>query len=153
MKGDEKVRTLIDGDGCPVVDLAIKISQQMGLEVILFCDTAHFFDKEGVTVITVTKGNDAADFRLVNSVAKGDVIITQDYGLAAMGLAKWAYPINQNGLLYTEGNIDQLLFSRHIGKEVRRQGGRTKGPRKRTKMQDEAFEKAFIQLIHRLLAE
>ena len=146
------MRILIDGDGCPVIDPAIKISQQMELEVILFCDTAHFFDKEGVTVITVTQGNDATDFRLVNTVEKGDIIITQDYGLAAMGLAKGAYPINQNGLLYTDKNIDQLLFSRHIGKEVRRQGGRTKGPRKRTKMQDEAFEKAFIQLIHRLLA-
>ena len=152
-EGGRQVRVLIDADGCPVVDETIKISQTMGVEVIIFCDTTHFFERADVEVITVSKGSDAVDLKLINSVFKGDVIITQDYGLAAMGLAKKAYPINQNGLIYTEENIDQLLFKRHIGKEIRRKGGRTKGPQKRTKQQDEAFCKAFSFLLSRLLAE
>lgn len=147
------VRILVDADGCPVVEETIKLGKAMGIEVILFCDITHFFDHKEVTVITVSKGNDAADFKLVNAVQKGDVIVTQDYGLAAMGLARGAYPINQNGLTYTSKNIDQLLFTRHIGKEIRRKGGRIKGPQKRTKEQDEAFCRALSLLMERLLAE
>lgn len=141
------MRILIDGDACPVTNLAIQIAKSKGLEVIIFCDTAHHIDRLDVKVVTVSKGSDAVDFRLVNEIQTGDILITQDYGLAAMGLARKAYPIHQNGFVYTDKNIDQLLFTRHIGKEVRRKGGRTKGPSKRTKEQDEAFEKGLTQLI------
>lgn len=142
------MRILIDGDACPVTNLAIQIAKSKALDVVIFCDTAHYIDRLDVKVITVSKGSDAVDFRLVNEIQAGDILITQDYGLAAMGLARKAYPIHQNGFVYTDKNIDQLLFTRHLGKEVRRKGGRTKGPSKRTKDQDEAFCKGLTQLIH-----
>lgn len=145
------MRILIDGDGCPVIPLAIEIAKGYGIEVIIFCDTAHYIERTDAKTITVSKGSDAVDFRLINEVRAGDILVTQDYGLAAMGLAKKANPINQNGLHFTDKNMDQLLFTRHLGKEVRRKGGRTRGPSKRTKEQDEAFSRAFIHLIEALL--
>lgn len=145
------MKVLVDGDGCPVVSLATDIAKDYGIDVMIFCDTAHYIEQADAKVITVSKGSDAVDFRLVNEVRAGDILVTQDYGLAAMGLARGAKPINQNGLLYTQENIDQLLFTRHLGKEVRRKGGRTKGSRKRTKAQDEAFARAFRSLIETLL--
>lgn len=142
---------LVDADGCPVVDETIMLAKRYGLEVTLITDTAHVMNREGAATITVEKGSDSADFRLVNLVQKGDIVITQDYGLAAMVLSKGGYILNQNGSRYTNENIDGLLMSRHIGKKIRRAGGRTKGPSKRTKEQDEHFIRALEALIREIL--
>ncbi len=142
---------LVDADGCPVVDETIALAKRYGLEVTLITDTAHVMNREGATTITVEKGSDSADFRLVNLVSKGDIVITQDYGLAAMVLSKGGHILNQNGSRYTNENIDGLLMSRHIGKKIRRAGGRTKGPSKRTKEQDERFAGALEALIREIL--
>ena len=142
---------LVDADGCPVVDETIVLAKRYGLEVTLITDTAHVMNRDGATTITVEKGSDSADFRLVNLVRKGDIIITQDYGLAAMVLSKGGHILNQNGSRYTNENIDGLLMSRHIGKKIRRAGGRTKGPSKRTKEQDERFVGALEALIREIL--
>ena len=142
---------LVDADGCPVVDETIALAKRYGLAVTLITDTSHIMNREGATTITVEKGSDSADFRLVNLVRKGDIIITQDYGLAAMVLSKGGHILNQNGSRYTNENIDGLLMSRHIGKKIRRAGGRTKGPSKRTKEQDERFVCALEALIREIL--
>jgi uncharacterized protein YaiI (UPF0178 family) len=147
----EKMKILIDADGCPVVDHTISIAKQFKIEVFIFCDTAHVIEKAGAVTHVISKGADAVDFVLVNRVQKGDIVITQDYGLAAMVLSKKGYAINQNGLNYTEGNIDQLLFTRHLGKKIRHQGGHTKGPKKRQKEDDEHFERALTALILKVL--
>ena len=143
---------LVDADGCPVVDETIALAKRYGLAVTLITDTSHIMNRDGATTITVEKGSDSADFRLVNLVRKGDIIITQDYGLAAMVLSKGGHILNQNGSRYTNENIDSLLMSRHIGKKIRRAGGRTKGPSKRTKEQDERFVAALEALLRQLLA-
>lgn len=140
---------LVDADGCPVVDLTIQIAQQYKLLVYLFCDTAHNMDRDGAETIMVSKGADAVDFVLVNRVKEGDIVITQDYGLAAMVLAKRGLVIDQNGREYTSDNIDQLLHSRHIAKKIRQAGGRMKGPKKRQKENNESFENGFKKLILR----
>ncbi|MDA3733308.1 YaiI/YqxD family protein [Niameybacter massiliensis] len=141
------MKLLIDADGCPVVDLTIKIGNMYKKEVIIFCDTAHVIERENIKTILVQKGMDAVDFVIANHVEKGDVVITQDYGLATMILAKKGLPINQNGLIYTEDNIDELLFRRHVAKTVRKSGNKTKGPRKRTSEDDEKFQKGLKYLI------
>jgi uncharacterized protein len=145
------MKILIDADGCPVVDITIKIAKKFNIEVIIICDTSHAFNKEGVETIIISKGNDAVDFALVNKVNKGDIVVTQDYGLAAMVLSKQGCPINQSGLVYTSENIDQLLYTRHISKKVRNAGGRLKGPRKRQKEDDIRFEESLINLCNKLL--
>jgi len=137
----------IDADGCPVVDITIRLSKQAGIECVIICDTSHVFEKEGAKTITVSKGNDSADFVLVNMINKGDIVVTQDYGLAAMCLARGAVAVSQNGMIYTDSNIDALLLQRHTAKKIRMAGGRLRGPSKRTPEQDEAFERTFAHIL------
>ena len=141
------MKLVIDADGCPVVALAVKTAEKYGVRCVLVCDTAHTFSNVSAEIITVSQGADSADFRIVNLLDAGDIVVTQDYGLAAMCLAKKATALNQNGLIYSEKNMDELLLSRHIHKKVRRAGGRMKGPKKRTKQQDESFDKALTVLL------
>jgi hypothetical protein len=140
-------RILVDADGCPVVKIAVDTAFRLGAECILLCDTSHEFDYDGVNTVTVGKGADSVDFALVNMARPGDIVVTQDYGLAAMCLARSAKPIDQNGMVYTDNNIDGLLNARHIAKKIRRAGGRLKGPPKRTAAQDEAFRASLVALI------
>ncbi len=144
------MRILIDGDGCPVVDLTIKISRKFNIEVIIMCDTSHIFNKDGAKTMVFSKGADSVDFALINLLKKDDIVITQDYGLAAMAINKASYVINQNGLIYSNENIDRLLYSRHISKKIRKSGGRTKGPKKRTKEDDLNFERILTEICDKL---
>ena len=137
----------IDADACPVVNIAIRVAARHGVEVTLVCDDAHHMQREGARTITVSRGADSADLMLVNLVHKGDCVVTQDYGLAALCLARGARPIDQNGRIYDENNIDSLLGMRHISQKVRRAGGRMKGPPKRTKEQDDWFEQALESVL------
>ncbi len=143
------MKLLVDADACPIVDLTVREANRRKIPVILVTDTSHVLTGINAQIVTVEKGNDSADFNLVNLVEKGDLVVTQDYGLAAMVLAKGGKAINQNGLIYSQQNIDTLLFTRHIAKKVRMSGGHTKGPRKRTKQQDEDF----LFALQRMLAE
>ena len=137
------MKILIDADGCPVVDLTLQAAAEHGLEAILFCDTSHEFKEKNARVVTVDKGSDSADFALIRQVKPGDIVVTQDYGLAAMVLAKRGYPITQNGKRLTDANID----TRHAAKKARRGGYRLKGPSKRTAEQDKDFQAALRRLI------
>lgn len=141
------MKILIDADGCPVVDIAVRTARKNGIECTIICDTAHSIQRDGAKTIIVDKGADSADFRLVNLVSKGDVVITQDYGLAAMCLSKCAIVINQDGKQYSEENISGLLEFRAVSAKIRRSGGRTKGMSKRTSQQDKDFEKSLIDII------
>lgn len=143
------MKILVDADACPVVDLTVREAKARNIPVTLITDTAHVLNRADAEVITVEKGSDSADFKLVNLVQKGDLVVTQDYGLAAMVLAKGGRALNQNGMIYSEQNMDTLLFTRHIAKKVRMAGGRTKGPHKRTKEQDEDF----LRTLQRMLEE
>ncbi len=141
------MRILIDADGCPVVDLTIKIAKRNNRECIILCDSSHVFEKEGIKTILVPKGADSVDFALVNMLVSGDIVVTQDYGLAAMCLARRAIPISQDGMIFTNDNIDALLLHRHTAKKIRMAGGRLKGAAKRTKEQDKSFELSLESIL------
>lgn len=145
------MRILIDADGCPVVDIALKTAKQNKIECIIICDTSHIFNKDGAKTITVSKGNDSVDFAIINMLQKDDIVITQDYGLAAMSLAKKAFVINQDGLVYDNNNIDSMLMQRHFAKKFRMSGGRLKGNSKRKTEQDLNFEIKLNQLLSNLI--
>jgi uncharacterized protein YaiI (UPF0178 family) len=140
-------RILIDADGCPVVDEALRIARQFGAECILLCDTSHEYERESARTMVFAKGADSVDFGLISIVRPGDIVVTQDYGLAAMCLARSARVLDQNGMEYTSSNIDGLLDARHFAKKVRRGGGRLKGPSKRTPEQDKAFVLTLIRML------
>lgn len=140
-------RLYIDADGCPVINQALNAAVRRHVESFLICDTAHVFTRRGAETITVDKGADSADFAIVSRLKPGDLVITQDYGLAAMCLTKGARVIDQNGMRYTSENIDGLLSQRAEATRIRRGGGRLKGPPKRTGAQNEAFISAFHAMI------
>lgn len=141
------MKIYIDGDGCPVVKNTLKTADRFGIKCVIICDTAHRIEYEKAETIVVSQGSDSADFRLVNLIMKGDIVITQDYGLAAMCLSKQAVVLNQDGKQYTEENISGLLEFRAIAKKIRRGGGRTKGIPKRRQEQNEAFESALEKVL------
>lgn len=140
-------RVFIDADGCPVVDEAVAVAVQFGAECLILCDTTHHFEKAGAKTIICSKGADSVDFMLVNLIKQGDIVITQDYGLAAMCLARTVRVISQNGLEYTDDNIDNLLLARHAARKIHSGGGRVKGPKKRTPEQDRVFVTVLTALI------
>ena len=137
----------MDADGCPVIDITIRIAKGNDMKCILMCDTAHFFERDGAQTITVSKGADSVDFALVNLVQSGDVVITQDYGLAAMCLSRRAVVINQDAMIYNDDNIGRLLEQRAMSAKIRRPGGRLSGQAKRTDAQNQAFASALSELI------
>lgn len=138
---------LIDADGCPVVDIAVRLCKTHALPCFLLCDTAHEFQKDGAQTLVFDKGADSVDFALANRVCRGDLVVTQDYGLASLCMARGAVVLHQDGWEYTSDNIDALLFSRHEARKYRASGGRTKGPQKRNAKQNREFEAAFLRKI------
>ena len=141
------MKVLVDADACPVTDIAVSLCRQYSTPCFLLCDTAHEFHRDGAQTLIFDKGADSVDFALVNRVESGDIVVTQDYGLASMCLAKGARVLHQDGWCYTADNIDALLFSRHESGKYRRAGGRTKGPKKREKAQDDAFRNVLQQML------
>lgn len=141
---------IIDADGCPVRKQAVSIARKNGMPAVIVSDISHRINDSYAKVITVDKGFDAADFKIMGLMKKGDIIVTQDYGLASLVLSKGGYALDQNGKFYTEDNIDMLLLNRHISKQVRKSGKRTKGPAKRKASDDEHFIEALEKFIKEL---
>ncbi len=143
------MRILIDADACPVVRITEQEAKQRKIPLMLFCDTNHVIQSEYATVKTIGAGADAVDFALTAECKAGDVVITQDYGLAAMILAKGAYGLHQSGMRYTNENIDRLLMERHLAKKARmaKSKNHLKGPSRRTKEDDKAFLLALEKLL------
>lgn len=136
------MKVLIDADACPVVDIAVGLCRAASVGCILLCDTAHAMRREGAQTLVFDKGTDSVDFALVNRVEPGDLVITQDYGLASMCLARKARVLHQDGWEYTEHNIQALLFQRHASRKYRASGGRVKGP-SRTRHFPKLFRRCF----------
>lgn len=139
----------IDADACPVVGIVEKIAEKYKIPVTLLCDTNHVLSSDHSEVIVVGAGADAVDYKLISICHKGDIVVTQDYGVAAMALGKGAYAIHQSGKWYTDDNIDQMLLERHLNKKARRSSHKNhiKGPKKRTQEDGERFAQSFEKLI------
>ena len=141
------MKVVVDADACPVVDITVRLCEKNNVPCLLLCDTAHEIYRQRAQTLGFDKGADSVDFALVNRVSAGDLVITQDYGLASMCLAKGAVVLHQDGWQYTEDNIGALLFQRSESRKYRASGGRIKGPSKRTKIQDERFAQALTDLL------
>lgn len=139
----------VDADACPVIDIVEKIAEKYHISTTLLCDTNHILYSEYSKVIIVGAGADAVDYKLISLCHKGDIVVSQDYGVAAMALSKGAYAIHQSGKWYTDDNIDQMLMERHLNRKARRSSHKNhiKGPSKRTKEDDIRFEQSFEKLV------
>ena len=140
---------LIDADACPVTRIAERLAHRHGIPCVLLCDTSHVLTSEISEVCTIGAGADAVDFALFNRLHRGDVVVTQDYGVAAMALGKGAYAIHQSGLWYTNDTIDAMLMQRHLAKKARMASHKShlKGPPKRTAEDDRRFSESFEKLL------
>ena len=142
----------VDADACPVVGIVEKIAKENEISCTLLCDTNHSLRSEYAEVKIIGAGADAVDYALINLCRKGDIVVSQDYGVAAMALGKGAYAIHQSGKWYTNENIDQMLMERHMAKKARmskRQKTHLKGPSKRTEEDDKRFADAFRRLVEK----
>ena len=147
------MQILVDADACPVVSIVERVAKEHNLPVTLLCDTNHVLSSDYSEVIVVGAGADAVDYKLISICHRGDIVVSQDYGVAAMALGKGANAIHQSGKWYTNENIDQMLMERHLNKKARRESGKNhlKGPRKRTAEDDEHFRESFEKMIHMVM--
>lgn len=145
----------VDADACPVVEIVEALAKQYEIPCTLLCDTNHVMSSNYSQVKVIGAGADAVDFALIALIKKnaGDIVVTQDYGVAAMALAKGAYCIHQSGKWYTNENIDQMLMERHLAKKARRSKSKNhcKGPGKRTAEDDERFAESFEKMIRKAM--
>ena len=146
------MRTIyIDADACPVTHIAEEIARRHGIPVTILCDTNHVMYSDYSTVKLIGAGADAVDLALINLCKAGDIVITQDYGVAALALGKGALAVHQSGKCFTDDNIGGLLMDRHLVKKARRSGKHhLKGPAKRTEEDDRRFAESFERLIAEL---
>ena len=147
------MQIFVDADACPVVSIVERVAKEHNLPVTLLCDTNHVLASDYSKVIVVGAGADAVDYKLISICHRGDIVVSQDYGVAAMALGKGTYAIHQSGKWYTNENIDQILMERHLNKKARRAYGKNhlKGPRKRTAEDDEHFRASFEKMIHMVM--
>ena len=139
----------VDADACPVVRIVETVAQKHGIPVTLLCDTNHVLNSDYSQIKVVGAGADAVDYKLISMCRAGDIVVSQDYGVAAMALGKGAYAIHQSGKWYTNENIDQMLMERHMAKKARnaKKKHHLKGPAKRTAENDQRFEELLRRLI------
>lgn len=141
------MRIIIDGDACPVIGITEKIAKKFELELIIFFDITHQIESDYAEIICVDNANQSVDMAIYNQCKKRDIIVTQDYGLAALVLGKGARAINEYGRQYTDKNIDHLLMRRHIHTKMRKAGKKHSTHSKRTQKDDLKFKKSLTKLI------
>lgn len=141
------MKIYIDGDGCPVKEQVVQVAKKYQRHIVIVVDINHRVNLEGVEVVTVDQGFDSADMAIVNRLVSGDVVVTNDIGLASLVVGKGGYVMDANGREVNGINVDRLLFERHMHKEIRKAKGRHKGPKKRTNQADKTFLQEFDAFI------
>ncbi len=146
--GGKPVTVYVDADACPVIRIVERIAKEHFVPVTLLCDTNHVLSSDYSQVRVIGAGPDAVDIALINLCRRGDAVVTQDYGVAALALGKGARAIHQSGRWFTDENIDVLLMERHLAKKARRSGKQhLKGPSKRTDEDDRRFAESFERML------
>lgn len=141
----------MDADACPRG--AMQACRRLAAEYSVPLHTVASFNHriESDHHVTVGSGPQEADLAVINMTVAGDIVVTQDWGLAALVLGRKAAAISPGGKIFRSENMDFLLEEREIKAKLRRSGGRTKGPRKRTADDDERFSNSLRILIERQL--
>jgi uncharacterized protein YaiI (UPF0178 family) len=143
------MKIIIDADACPKGALAScqELGHAFGVDVWTVASFNHSIVSEHHLV--VGGGSQEADMKLINITQAGDIVVTQDWGLAAMVLGRKAFCLSPVGREYKEDQMDFLLEEREIKAKIRRGGGRTKGPRKRTTADELYFAASLTSLLQR----
>jgi hypothetical protein len=150
MENIMELKVWIDADGCPVVKQTIGICKRKGIAVIAVKNHAVRLEDDYAKVVTVDVSGDAVDYYIVNHMDAGDLVITQDNGLAAMVLSKKGICMNQNGKVIDNENIDFFLDNRHVSRVMRMQKKKSTTFKKRTQADNFSFEAALESLLDEL---
>jgi uncharacterized protein YaiI (UPF0178 family) len=145
------MRIIVDGDACPGISIIEKIAKKYEAELVVYCDIYHNIELDYGDVKKVDKGFQSVDMYVVNKCVQDDIVISQDYGVAAMCLGKKAYVISPKGYIYSNNNIDKLLFERHLNVKARKGGYKTSNPKKRVKEDDDRLEVSIESIIKKLV--
>ncbi len=142
------MKVIVDADACPkgVLQACFDMGRKYNIEVWTVASFNH--DIESDHHVVVGSDSQEADLKVMNLTEKGDIVVTQDWGLAAMIVGKQARCLSPNGREYRPENIDFLLEERAMKAKYRRSGGRTRGPRKRTVKNDLNFLKVLDEMIN-----
>jgi uncharacterized protein YaiI (UPF0178 family) len=146
------LKILVDADACPVKKIIESVAAQHQVKLILVSNPHHRLSSEWGEVMTVDPASQSADITIANLTREYDIVVTQDYGLAAMVLGKKAAAINHSGMVYTIDNIDALLMQRYLNAKARQRKEKIKGPKKRSAADNLGFETNFIKLVTKMLA-
>lgn len=143
------MKIMVDADACPksVLQICMSIGHQYGVQVWTVASFNHSIDSDHPVIV----GNDPqeADLKIINMTEEGDIIVTQDWGLAAVVLGKGAKCLSPAGREFRPDKIQFLLEEREIKSKLRRSGVRTKGPKKRTVDDDRRFETCLERILLR----
>ncbi|HOQ08837.1 MAG TPA: DUF188 domain-containing protein [Syntrophomonadaceae bacterium] len=141
------MRILVDADACPVMNIIQSIASTFGIQVIWVASIDHNIHSQYGKVITVDHAPEAVDLYIVNHTVPGDIVVTQDLGLASLVLAKGAQPLTPLGRILHEEDMDNILYQRYINKKARRQGYHIGKTTARTDQDDQRFKQALLGLI------
>ncbi len=147
------MKIIVDGDACPGISIIEKLAKEYNIELIVYCDIHHYISLNYGEVRVVDSGFQSVDMKVSNICRENDIVISQDYGVAAICLGKKAKVLSPKGYIYDDDNIESLLEQRHINQKIRRAGGRTQNSKKRTAEDDERLYKRLLYLIKTTIIE
>ena len=147
------MKIIVDGDACPGISIIVKIAKEYGLELIIYCDIHHFIIVDYGEVKVVDSGFQSVDMKVANECREGDIVVSQDYGVAAICLGKKASVINPKGYIYTDDNIGAMLEQRHLSQKIRRSGGKTPNAKNRSVEDDRRLQKNLLYLVKNKILE
>ena len=143
------MRIIVDGDACPGISIIENIAKKYNIELILYCDINHYINLNYGEVRVVDSGFQSVDMKIANEWKSGDIVISQDYGVAAICLGKNAKVLSPKGYIYSNENIGAMLEQRHLNQRIRRGGGKIQSAKKRTKEDDMRLYENLIYLINK----
>ncbi|MGP3777811.1 YaiI/YqxD family protein [Halanaerobium saccharolyticum] len=143
------MRILVDGDGCPVISIVTEVAAAMDIELIVYTDLNHQHQLDYGTLKVVDQGFQSVDMVLCNNIEAGDLVITSDYGLAALSLSRKAKVLGFSGREFTDQNIERLLAKRHRQFKERKRSGRHTSHKKRTEADDQRFKNKLLKLLNK----
>lgn len=142
---NRSMRVLVDADACPVLAIIRRLGAEAGVQVITVASFRH--EIGGPDHVMVGPESQAADMAIINRTQRGDVVVTQDWGLAGLALAKGAEALSPWGHRFRDDEMDGRLAQRALNARLRRGGVRLAGPKKRTPADDVNFEQALRALL------
>lgn len=142
------MRIIVDADAMPGIKIIEEVAKNSKIECILISDNTHNLTSDYSKIITVDKGFQSVDMYLINIIEENDIVVSQDYGVAIIAISKKCHVVNPKGIIYTNDNIDLMMETRHIATKMRKQKKHLKGPKKRTKKDDERLKWTLEMLVN-----